>query len=125
MSACIVWMDYEHAKVFKLSASGIEKKMMHHKSAPPHDAHHDSFKHNAEERFFHEIASEIGNSEEVLVFGAGLAKNHFKTHLEKHHHTDLAKHLVGVEPLDHLTDNQILEAGRKFFKKYNTYKVSV
>ena len=80
-----------------------------------------SHKQEAEKKFFHEIALAIGASEELLVFGAGEAKTHFKTHLEKHHHTDLLKHLVGVEPLDHLTDNQILEAGRKYFKKYNTY----
>jgi stalled ribosome rescue protein Dom34 len=125
MSACVVWMDSEHAKIFKISAAGIEKKTLKHHSVNPHDSHHDAHKADAEQKFFHEIAGTIGNVEELLVFGSGLAKTHFKSHLEKHHHTDLAKHLVGVEALDHLTDNQILEAGRKFFKKFNTYNSNI
>ena len=94
--------------------------MNHHEVAPA-GSHHDNHKHNAEEHFFHALALEIGNVEELLVFGAGMAKTHFKTHLEKHHHGQLAKSLIGVETLDKLTDNQILESARKFMKKYNTY----
>ncbi len=125
MSACVIWMDSEHAKLFKISATGIEKKTLKHHAINPIGAHHDSHKHNAEEHFFHEVATAVGSVEELLVFGAGMAKNHFKNHLEKHHHQQLAKHLVGVETLDQLTDNQILEAARKFFKKYNMYNSSI
>lgn len=125
MSACVIWLDSEHAKIFKISASGIEKKEMKHHSVNPIGAHHDNYKHNAEEKFFHEVAMAVGTVEELLVMGAGMAKTHFKNHLDKHHHSSLAKHLVGVEALDHLTDNQILEAGRKFFKKYNTYNSAI
>lgn len=125
MSACVVWIDSENAKVFKITESGVEKKELRGHTVNPIGARHDAHKHNAEEHFFHEVATAIGNTEELLVFGAGVAKNHFKTHLEKHHHQQLAKHLVGVEPLDHLTDNQILEASRKFFKKFNTFNSSI
>ncbi len=125
MSACVVWIDSEHAKIFNISAEGIVKKTMHHHEVNPIGAHHDSHKHNAEEHFFHQVATAIGSVEELLVFGAGMAKTHFKTHLEKHHHDQLAKHIIGVEPLDHLTDNQILEAARRFFKKYNTYNSTI
>lgn len=125
MSACVIWMDSEHANIFKISAAGVEKKTLKHHSVPPIGAHHDSHKHNSEEHFFHEVASNIGSVEELLVFGAGMAKSHFKTHLEKHHHAQLAKHLVGVEPLDHVSDNQVLEAARKFFKKFNTYNSTI
>ncbi len=125
MSSCIIWIDSEHAKIFKISPTGIEKKMLHHHTVNPIGARHDNHKHNAEEHFFHEVATAIGKPEELLVFGAGMAKTHFKTHLETHHHNELAKHLVAVETLDHLTDNQILEAGRKFFKKFNTYHSSI
>ena len=121
MSACVVWIDSEHAKIFKISASGVEKKQMKHHDVHPIGARHDNHKHNAEEHFFHEVAKELGSPEELLIFGAGMAKSHFKTHLEKHNHANLAKHIVGVETLDQLTDNQILEASRKFFKKFNTF----
>ena len=121
MSACVIWMDSEHAKIFKISATGVEKKLMKHHDVAPHSSHHDNHKQNAEEKFYHDVATEVSAADELLVFGAGVAKTHFKTHLEKHHHNQLAKHLVGVETLEHLTDNQILEAARKFFKKYNAY----
>ncbi|MCM0606468.1 MAG: hypothetical protein KA715_10290 [Xanthomonadaceae bacterium] len=125
MSACVVWIDSEHAKVFKISASGIDKKTMKHHEADNKSAHHDEHKHNAHEYFFNAVAKEIGKVDDLLVFGSGVAKSHFKTHLEKHHPADLAKHLVGVETLELLSDNQILEAARKFFKKFNTYNSSI
>ncbi len=125
MSACVLWIDSEHAKIFKISATGVDKKMMKHHSVNPIGAHHDNHKHNAEEHFFHEVAQELGTVEELLIFGAGVAKSHFKNHLEKHNHNQLTKSLVGIETLDNLSDNQILESARKFFKKYNTYNSEI
>lgn len=124
MSACVVWIDSENAKIFKLSPDGTIKNHIHSHTTHPIGRKHDAHKHNSEEHFFHEVAQSIGQVEELLVFGAGPAKNHFKNHLEKHHHL-ISKHLVGVEPLDHLSDNQILEASRRFFKKYNTFNSSI
>ena len=121
MSACVIWMDSEHAKIFKISSTGVQKISLKHHESHPIGARHDNHKHNSEEHFFHEVTKAVGEVEELLVFGAGMAKSHFKSHLENHHHANLAKHLVGVEPLDNLSDNQILESARKFFKKYNTY----
>lgn len=125
MSACIVWIDSEHAKLFKIGTNGVEKKDMKLHSPSHSNGHHDNHKNEHEKKFFHEVAVAIGSVEELLVFGSGMAKTHFKQHLDNHHKSDLAKHLVGVEALDHLTDNQILEAGRKFFKKYNTYHSTI
>jgi len=124
MSACIVWIDSEHAKLFKISPEGVEKQELK-SHAPNSSSHQNNFKAEHEKKFFHQVASTIGKVEELLIFGAGTAKTHFKHHLETHHHADLAKHVVGLETLDHVTDNQILEAGRKFFKKYNTYHTTL
>ena len=125
MSACILWIDSEHANLFQISSEKVSKKSLKLKEKKHSNSHQDQHKHEAEEHFFHEIAETIGSIEELLIFGPGLAKNRFKTHLEKHHHQPLLKSVVGVEPLDHLTDNQILEAGRKFFKKYNLYNSKI
>jgi stalled ribosome rescue protein Dom34 len=123
MVACVLWIDSEHAKVSKISAQGIDKKTLKHHESHPIGRHHDEHKHNAETHFFHEIINEIGKVEELLVFGAGVTKNHFKNHIESHNHGDLSKSLVGVETLDHLTDNQILEASRAYFKKNKSFIV--
>lgn len=127
MSACIIWLDSEHAKIFKISAAGVEKKSLKQTGSahPVSSAHFDAHKNEAIEHFFHQIAGEVGSVEELLIFGSGVAKSHFKSHLEKHHHKQLAQHIVGVETLENLTDNQILEAGRKFFKKYDAYQSTV
>lgn len=125
MPACVVWIDSEHAKIFKISPEGLQKKELKHHSVAPHGAHKENHRHNAEEHFFQDVTKVIGHVEELLIFGAGMAKTHFKSHLEKHNAQDLAKHIVGVETLDHVSDNQILEASRKFFKKYNTFNFSI
>ncbi len=123
MSACVVWIDSENATVFHLSETvGAQKKHVYSHTDNPIGAHHDNHKKNNAEHFFHKVALSIEQPiDELLIFGSGLAKNHFKTHLDKHHHHDLFQKLVGVEPLDHLTDNQILQASRVYFKKFNRY----
>jgi len=125
MAACVVWIDSEHAKLFKISAAGVEKKEMKKHGAQHSNSHQDAHFHQQEEHFFKEISQAVGKVEELLVFGPGPAKAHFKTHLEKHHKHDMLPHLVGVESLDKMSDNQILEASRKFFKKFNQFNTSI
>ena len=125
MSACVIWIDSQHAKLFKISASGVMSHELKKHSHKHSNSHQDSHRIQEEEHFFHEVALAVAKPEELLIFGPGMAKSHFKTHLEKHHHSDLIKVLVGVEPLDHMSDNQILEASRKFFKKFNQFNVSI
>jgi stalled ribosome rescue protein Dom34 len=92
-------MDSEPAKIFKIRGTGIQKSTVNHHETHPIGSHHDRHKHNAEEHFFHEVATAMGTVEELLVFGPGLAKSHFKSHLENHHHSNLAQHLVATQPL--------------------------
>lgn len=122
MAACVVWMDSHQADVFHIKPEGVQKKHMklsHHPKAGGHQEGHDK---KEEETFFQDLAKEIGVVEELLIFGAGMAKNHFKSHLERHNQKDLLNKIVGVESLDHLTENQILEASRKYFKKVHVFK---
>lgn len=118
MASIVVWMDSEKATVFKFSASGNDRSALknHH-----HD-HHTHSKNDSPkqmENFFHEIIGKLKGAEEILLMGPGLAKTHFKTHLESHHHQDLAKKVVGVETGDHPTDNQVQAFGKKFFKNFH------
>jgi len=120
MSALVVWMDHEHAKIFALSPEKMETHSLK-KHEVRHHTSHDEQKHKNAEGFFHELASELKGASELLLVGPGLAKAQFKHHLENHHHQDLAKKVVGMETCDHPTDNQILDLGRKFFKKYDLF----
>lgn len=125
MAACVVWIDSEHAKIFKISATGIEKKEMKKHGAQHSNSHQDAHANHQEAHFFKEVSTALGHVEELLVFGPGTAKSHFKAHLESHHKSDILPHLVGVEALDKMSDNQILEASRKFFKKYNQFNINI
>ena len=125
MPSCVVCIDSKNAKIFKLSPNEIVKKELSHHEVPPIGKSHDNYIKNTEEHFFHEIAQSIGETTELLVYGAGLAKVHFKSHLEKHNHKKLLEALVGVETLDSVSDNQILAASRAFFKKYHEFNFTI
>ena len=116
MGSCVVWVDSVHAKVFKLSVAGVKRKIIHINAAHP----------GTEESFFHDVTSEIGAPpERLLIMGSGPAKNELKKYLQKFHYHDLLESLVGVEPLPEVTDLQILEASRKYFKKHSSYYLSM
>jgi stalled ribosome rescue protein Dom34 len=120
MDSIVVWMDSEKATVFKFSEKGNEKlslKNHYH----DHHTHSPADGPKQMESFFHEIIEKIKAAEEILLTGPGLAKNHFKTHLESHHHQEINKKIVGVETSDHPSDNQLQAFGKKFFKKVHLF----
>lgn len=106
MASCVVWVDSAHAKIFKLSVEGVKKKIIA-RDVP-----------NTDEDFFHLVTNEIGEPpERLLIMGAGSIKVQLKNHLKKFHQDNLIDSLVGVEPMPDVTDLEILEASRKYFKK--------
>lgn len=124
MAIYVIWMDSEKAQIFNLKTTGIvkthlekDKHLGNHHTQNKKDHHGDP----ASEHYFRDLAGRMKDAEEILILGPGLAKNHFKSHLETHHEQNLAKKIVGVENSDHPTDNQILAAARKFFETYNLY----
>jgi stalled ribosome rescue protein Dom34 len=86
-----------------------------------HHRHTDPKKHKDSDKMFHEIATHLNGATEILVMGPGQAKDHIVSHLKNHHHEQLAKKVVGVETVDHPTDNQILDHARRFFKKIDVF----
>ncbi len=120
MDSVIVWMDSEKATVFKFSASGNDKSAIKN-HYHDHHTHSPADGPKQMESFFHEIIEKLKDAHEILLTGPGLAKNHFKTHLETHHHQEVAKKIVGIETSDHPTDNQVLAFGKKFFRNFHLF----
>jgi stalled ribosome rescue protein Dom34 len=120
MSAHVVWIDSQEAKVFSLKPGKVDTQVLkaHHSDG----SHSKENKESHENKFFHGVAKVLGGATEVLIVGPGDAKTHFKRHIDTHHHAELAKHIVGVEPMDHPTDNQILAHARKFFKARDLFE---
>jgi stalled ribosome rescue protein Dom34 len=122
MTDYVVWLDYEKAHIFALGISGVEKSHLE-KSGIDHHTHNKKDHHgdSPSEHFFRDLAVRLKDSGQLLILGPGLAKKHFKTHLETHHTEGLAKKIIGVENSDHPTDNQILATARNIFKTYDLF----
>lgn len=120
MSAYVIWLDSHHAKLFKMSPGGATESKMD-KSEIKHHTPQDVGNHKDSGKFFEEVVGKLRDASEILLVGPGEARKHFKTHLESHHHAELAKKIVGNEAMDHPHDAQILAHARKFFKVFDLY----
>jgi stalled ribosome rescue protein Dom34 len=125
MTAYIVWMDYNEAKVYELAPQETKRRQMklhvHKHSKHPHGKH-EQHHHPEADKWFHEVAESLkGDAKEVLLMGAGEAKKLFKTYLEHKHPHTLGKAVIGVETVDHPTEGQLLEKARQFFKQYDLF----
>ncbi|MBC7466161.1 MAG: hypothetical protein H7256_09215 [Bdellovibrio sp.] len=122
MNNFIIWLDSEQASIFALKPTGIEKShakktiQMHH-TINKKDQHQDP----DIELFFKELSEKLKGADQILIFGPSMTKKHFQTYLETHHASTLGKNIIGVENLEHVSENQIMAASHKFFKHYDLF----
>lgn len=124
MPALVIWIDQREAKVLKLSPSGVESLPLKAHGPKHHAEPHGKKPTFADEKkFYHEVAKTLGHddSSEWLITGPGLAREHFKAHLDSHHPA-LAKRVVGVTKSDHPSPAELLKDARKFFRHYDLYQ---
>ena len=120
MSAIVVYLDNEHAKLFKLEPGHADETKMNREEVR-HHTNNEEKKHKDSNKFYHDVASRLTTASEILVVGHGTAKEQFIHHLKDHHHEAIAKKVVGVETVDNPTDKQILALARKSFKKIHLF----
>ena len=117
MNHAAVWIDHQEARIFAIDQDTFDLSTL---KAPHHRVHRKhpatvEHEHPAETaRFLHDVARALSEAREILVLGPASAKRELVEHIEKHDH-DLAKKIVGVETVDHPTDNQIAAYARKYF----------
>ena len=121
MSAYVVWIEMDRAKVFKIEAGKEKHPVIMHRREIKHHTSRDPENHKNSEKFFHDVAAELKGASEILLIGPGLAKQHFDAHLKRHHHDTLAKAVVGFESSDIVSDEKLLELSRSFFKIFDIY----
>jgi stalled ribosome rescue protein Dom34 len=115
MSYYAVWVDHKHAFLYKFGINGVDETKMTSDSEHPGGSH-------SHDKFYHSIAQKMSDAKELMIMGPGVAKDEFKNHCEKHHHTNLAKVIVGVEPMvAHPTKALMLEKARDFFKHHQLW----
>ncbi len=110
----VVWLDSASARVFEFSNDEMKRDTVKPSVADHHTQGHDSKHSKTEKALFQELSRRIGRAEKVLLLGPGVAKNHFLHYLEDHN-KKLAENVVGVETVDHPSDNQIAQYTYKYF----------
>ncbi len=118
MSIYAVQIDSENAKVFDFK----DGEVTHHtyrSHEPDHHSGHAKDQDKKSEHFFQQVAGHLTGAKHLLLMGAGLGKDHFKSHLDKHHQHDLASVVTAVETVDHPTDGQLVAHAREVFSKHN------
>jgi stalled ribosome rescue protein Dom34 len=112
MNRVVVLLDSHSARLFHLGAGAPESLRMGH---PDHHTHRADKGDNASHAFYEQVANHLKDATEVFVLGHGLAKTHFKTHLESHH-PSLAAKVIGYETVDNPTDGQVVALAKLHFK---------
>ena len=115
----VIWIDHREARLLKFGLTGsttenirshTHERQVHHKAnsigdgqAPP------------DKPFFEHVASALRGIISLVVAGPSSAKTELVSHLRENH-PDVAKAIVGVEPLDHPTDGELLNFARKYLR---------
>lgn len=116
----VVWLDHREAKVVDFSVDDKHVVNVHHKGGH-RQVHHRAgvmgSGHSADDgHFFDAIVQALDDAQEILVTGPGNAKIGFREHVAKKH-AAVSRRIVGVEPLDHPTEGELLAYARKYFKR--------
>ncbi len=127
MKDYIIWLDSESAHVFALNSSGegVEKSVVKKNDADHHNRHKkDQHQDSHAEPYYRDLAAQLKDADKMLLIGPGLAKNHFRDHLNTHQAHTLAKKVIGLENFEgfeHKTENQMMAEAHKFFKTYDLF----
>ena len=118
-SRAIIWMDSKEAHVFRFNAEDVEAERIKAHS-PFRKVHHKAGVIGAgrvhlDRDFFDHIIDALRGVHEWLLVGPSNAKNELLAHLDAHVPW-LKAQLVGVEPMDHPTDGELLDHARRVFK---------
>ena len=120
-----LWIDHKKAVIFSLADEGAEIKRISSELKKNVRFSGGAQKESAEEHgdkrltgnlnnYYDEVLSYIRDAESILIFGPGEAKGELKKRLEN---MELHGHIVGIETVDKMTDNQIVTKVRQRFLK--------
>jgi stalled ribosome rescue protein Dom34 len=117
-SHAVVWIDHDKAHVIHFGIDTAEEKTVH-ASKRDGNLHHKrgsigSGHPPVDRAYYHDVALAMQGAAEILVAGPANAKQELMNHL-KEHDKAVAACVVGVEPLDHPSDGQLLAFARKYF----------
>jgi len=120
-----LWIDYTKTVIFSLADEGaeikrisseLEKNVRFSERVQKESAEKHEDKHLTShlDNYYDEILSYMRDAESILIFGPGEAKTHLKKRIES---GGLHGHIVGIETVEKMTDNQIVAKVRQRFLK--------
>lgn len=116
-----VWLDHNKARIFHVGAEDYEEvtinspqahTQLHRRSGPGAESGHRAAE---DQRYYHDVARALAGAEAILVLGPSTAKHELKKHIQQHDPKLDAK-IVGVEPMDHPSDRQLVAHVRGYFR---------
>ena len=118
-----LWIDHNKAVIFSLANEGaaikrisseLESDALSSRGMETESVAEDGTKEipHLLIKYYDEVLSSIRGAESILIFGPGEAKLDLKRRLEN---LKLHGHIVGVESVEAMTDNQIVSKVRKHF----------
>ena len=119
----VIWVDHKEAHVLYFDASKNELIKSECEYVHLHHKANEIGSGNAPEDhpFFHKVLLAVAHVNEVLVVGPGSAKGELLKHAAVHDPA-IAKHIIGIETVDHPTDGQVLAFAKKYFKRVDGLK---
>lgn len=119
----VVWIDHTEARIFRFVGEDTIEKLDVHSSLHGHFRNkHASSPHRSEDHHFHhEVIDALKDAEEFLLVGPGKAKLELVRAIHKQH-KEMDSRLVGVETVDHPSDNQLLAFARSYFRKVDALR---
>lgn len=115
----LVWIDHREAKLFHFDATDVERTVIrsahpdqhiHHKANSPDSGHA-----GVDVDFLKRVTQAIAATDSILITGPANAKVELAAYI-RDTQPELGANIRGVEPLDHPTDGELLNLGRRFFR---------
>lgn len=125
MASLTLWLDTYEARLFHFLPAGMRSERLE-RSGARHPVESLGVNHpiaqTDEEKFYHRLANRLAevDATEILLLGPGPARAHFVTHLERHH-PNLVRRICGNMKLERMTDPQIVDFGKDYFRQHHLF----
>ena len=124
----VLCLDHHEARIIHFNADDSDSERVRPADPPRHlhvKAGSAPGTHITDEpQFYRDVAKALGDAQEILITGPSTAKMEFVKYLYQHA-VRASRHVVGVETLDRLTDNQLLVEARKYFARADRLKPQI
>jgi stalled ribosome rescue protein Dom34 len=108
-----VWLDHNEARIFHLGERVFDDAVV--RAVIPSSTAHTQLHRKENQPYYHAVAQALADADQVLVLGPSTAKLELVKHAHKRDPKLEAK-IIGVETVDHPSDEQLGALISKYFK---------